>query len=126
MFIYVKVENSAIKGSVVIYSETEGLYVKANSTLGLFGVVRDDPVANAEGNFIAPVVFRGYVEAKCSQDIPAQGGIINVLNGEIYIDNSNSCISFIPPRPLEIDEASQTESISNQCSAGDLVRILVR
>ena len=123
---YVKVENSVAKGNVVVYNESAGLYVKSSSTLGLFGVVNEDPVTDSEGNFIVSVVFKGYAEAKCSQDIPAQGGIINVSNGEIYIDNSNPCSSFVPPRPYALDETSLTEDVSNQYSAGDLVRILLR
>ena len=115
MFCIVKVSGLLEVGDVVSwYNSSFGLASNLSAPLG---VVTETAKLDVEsGSYYAPVIFAGIAWAKCSRDIPDQGGELQVENGQVYVDNSADGAGIVSPLPK--DQSSRVQ--------GELVMIHIR
>ena len=118
MWIKVKCNQNIIKGDVLYYNETSGLWEKSSTLSSPLGVAKKDAVLKNENSteYIVEMQMQGQIEAKASRDIPEQGGELNVENGGVFVDNNANHDGIICPNFL--DKPARL--------SGDLVTIIIR
>ena len=86
MFVKVKINPSLSAGDVVSFDTATQLWTSASNLSVLVGILRTAPI-QAEGDDFstAEVVFSGIIYARASRDIPAEGGMMTVEAGGIYV-----------------------------------------
>lgn len=115
MFCTVKTSSGLQAGDVVAWNGSE--FALASSLATPLGVLNEAPTQDTDDNFYyAPVIFAGVAWARCSRDIPVEGGELQVENGRVYVDNSADGAGIIAPLPK-----GQTAKLT-----GDLVMIHIR
>ena len=127
MFSVVKVKSGLVMGDVVAFDPNQGVFALSSSLSTPLGVLSEDAREahdfNVEtqtleplGYYVAPVSFAGVAFAKCSRDIPDEGGELMVENGQVYVDNEANGAGIICPLPH--DQETRT--------AGSLVMVHIR
>jgi hypothetical protein len=127
MFSVVKVQPHLVRGDVVAFDPSQGVFAPSSSLATPLGVLSEDAQEaqsfNVEtqayeplGYHVAPVSFAGVAFARCSRDVPDEGGELMVENGKVYVDNNADGAGIICPLPH--DQSSRL--------AGDLVMVHIR
>lgn len=103
MFVKVKVNSSLNIGDVVSFDSASQSWVAASDLSVLVGILRTAP-AQAEGDdfWTAEVVFSGVVYAKASRDIPADGGMMSVESGGVYVGTVSESCGAVAPVPYNV------------------------
>ena len=89
MFSVVKVQPSLVRGDVVAFDPSQGVFAPSSSLATPLGVLSEDAQEaqsyNVEtqayeplGYHVAPVSFAGVAFARCSRDVPDEGGELMV------------------------------------------------
>jgi hypothetical protein len=110
MFSVVKVQPNLTAGSVVSFDPSLGVFTPAQTLATPLGVLQEDAQEamiynpetgemDSQGYHVAPVSFAGVAFARCSRDIPNEGGELMVENGAVYVDNSADGAGIICPLP---------------------------
>ena len=127
MFSVVKVQPGLVHGDVVAFDPSQGVFALSSSLATPLGVLSEDAQEaqsfNAEtqtyeplGYHVAPVSFAGVAFARCSRDIPDEGGELMVENGQVYVDNEANGAGIICPLPHDQETRA----------AGSLVMVHIR
>jgi hypothetical protein len=127
MFSVVKVQPNLVRGAVVAFDPLQGVFTHSSSLATPLGVLSEDAQEaqsfNVEtqtyeplGYYVAPVSFAGVAFARCSRDIPDEGGELMVENGQVYVDNDANGAGIVCPLPH--DQESR--------KAGSLVMVHIR
>lgn len=127
MFSVVKVQAGLVRGDVVAFDAEQGVFAPSSSLATPLGVLNEDAREAADFNMetqtpvplgyhVAPVSFAGVAFARCSRDVPDEGGELMVENGKVYVDNNADGAGIICPLPH--DQSSRL--------AGDLVMVHIR
>ena len=100
MYSVVKTNQNVKIGDVVSFNPTSQSFEIASTHSTLIGVANSDAdtIEGQEG-FYASVVFAGVCFAKASREIAREGGLLEVENGKVYIDNTQSGCGIISPTP---------------------------
>lgn len=110
MFSVVKVQPHLTTGSVVSFDPALGVFNLAESLATPLGVLQEDAQEamifnletgemDSQGYHVAPVSFAGVAFARCSRDIPNEGGELMVEDGAVYVDNNADGAGIICPLP---------------------------
>ena len=94
MFVLLKVAPGVQNGNVVTFDDSQNLWVTANSSEQLIGIVNGTPDENSE----VPIIFSGVAWVKASRDIPTQGGFMKVENAGVYTSQTSQ-FGLISPAP---------------------------
>lgn len=98
MFVTVNLNQQYQVGTVVSYNEQSKVYEVSNSAVYPFGVVLKTPVLDSEsGLYSARVAFAGSCYALASDTIPAQGGILEVVQGKVRVSSVDTHSGVIAP-----------------------------
>lgn len=98
MFSTVKVNSSLNIGDVVSFDSTSQLWAPASGLSVLVGILRSAPMQGEDEDFsTAEVVFSGLAYAKASRDIPADGGMMSVESGGVYVAPVSESCGVIAP-----------------------------
>ena len=127
MFSVVKVQAGLVRGDVVAFDPSQGVFAPSSSLATPLGVLSEDAREAADFNMetqtpvplgyhVAPVSFAGVAFARCSRDVPDEGGELMVEDGKVYVDNNADGAGIICPLPH--DQSSRL--------AGDLVMVHIR
>jgi len=100
MFVKVKTNSSLNIGDVVSFDASSQLWTAAIDLSELVGILRTAP-AQAEGEMFstAEVVFSGLAYAKASRDIPADGGMMSIESGGVYVGTVSDACGAVAPSP---------------------------
>lgn len=118
MFSTVKVNSSLNIGDVVSFDTTSQLWTAASDLSMLIGILRSAP-SKVEGDdfFTSEIVFSGLAYAKASRDIPAEGGMMTVESGGVYVGTVSDACGAVAPAPYNATAPRL---------AGDLVMVHLR
>lgn len=118
MFVKVKVKPALGAGDLVSFDTAAQIWTSANSLSVLVGILRTAP-AQAEGDSFstAEVVFSGITYAKSSRNIPAEGGMMSVEEGGVYVGTASDSCGVVAPVPYNATEPRL---------AGELVMVHLR
>jgi len=118
MFTRLKVNESLQVGAVVSFDATSQDWVDATDISALVGIVKTAP-SQAEGDdfFTAEITFSGLAYAKASRNIPAEGGMMAVESGGVYVGAVSDACGAVAPAPY---------SATAPRLAGELVMVHLR
>jgi hypothetical protein len=119
MNIKVKIPNSIEKNLIV--SPENGDWLLAQTGDQFFGVVlsASDVRWDIEGddqNSVAMICFSGLCDVIAAENIPDEGGPLEIVNGQARVNAAGDSVAFI--LPLEHGQPSRV--------AGDLVQVCLR
>lgn len=115
MFVKVKIDGDLPKGSVLSHNSTSDIWQISADGSTLFGVL-ENTQQDSELVWWGILRFGNMTYALADRAIPDEGGFMNVLNGRVYVDNSNHSCGVVAPLPPG----------SPSRVAGDLVLIYLR
>ena len=118
MFTRLKVSESLQVGAVVSFDATSQSWTNAADISALVGIVGGAPTQSEGDDFwTAEIIFSGLAYARCTRDIPAEGGMLAVENGGVYVGAVADACGVIAPAPYH-DTAPRI--------AGDFVMVHLR
>ena len=103
MFTRLKVNESLQVGTAVSFDTTSQSWILATDISALVGIVTTAP-SQAEGDdfFTSEIIFSGLAYAKASRDIPAEGGMMAVEAGGVYVGNVSDACGVVAPIPFDV------------------------
>jgi hypothetical protein len=118
MFVKVRVDASLSTGDVVSFDSASQSWTPAVDLSALVGILRTAP-AQVEGEDFstAEVVFSGLAYARASRDIPAEGGMMSIESGGVYVAPVSDACGAVAPAPYNATAPRP---------AGDLVMVHLR
>jgi hypothetical protein len=110
MFCTVKVSSALRKGDVVSWGTNS--FTLASSLASPLGVLSEDATLDDDSSvYYAPVIFAGIAWATSSQNIPDEGGELQIQNGRVYVDNNANGAGIIAPLSRGQTSRSQGEMV---------------
>lgn len=99
MWVKINLNENLPVGTVVQFDDTLSAWVSApNIGTRMIGVLIE-VAQQQDGEWIAPACFSGICEARADRTIPASGGSLHVLNGRIYVDETQDSCGIVAPLP---------------------------
>lgn len=119
MNIKIKIPNSVEKNLVV--SPSNGNWSLAQTGDQFFGVVLSEgdvrwSIEGDDQNSVAMVCFSGLCDVVAAENIPDEGGPLEIVNGQARVNTTGDSVAFI--LPLEHGQPSRV--------SGDLVQVCLR
>lgn len=100
MFVRVKVDSSLSVGDAVSFDATAQSWALAVDLSALVGVLRTKPIQAEDDDYsTAEVVFSGLAYARATRDIPAEGGMMSIEAGGVYVGAASDACGVIAPAP---------------------------
>ena len=115
MWIKVYCSENISEGDVLSYNESTSLWEKTSSMTTPIGVAKEDAVLRTDPNNVQKWSCKMYTSgecyAKCSRDIPDQGGEVSVEQGGVYVDNSTDSCGIILPNYIDEPQRLQNSLV---------------
>lgn len=96
MFCTVKVESLLQAGDVVSWG-TDSFELASSNSSPLGVLIENATLDNESGVFYASVIFAGIAWANSSRAIPNEGGVLQIENGKVYVDNDSTGVGIVAP-----------------------------
>ena len=114
MYVTVQCDESLIIGDVVSFNELNQKWQKATTLTEEISVVKTSPNLDEVNNiYTCKIIVSGSARVFAAQDIPIQGGQLNVSDGKVFVDNSLvESPGFIVPKDInETDRLINSEVV---------------